>query len=396
MKKAFQWKNKQLSEIATVIMGQSPSSENYNDKREGLPLIQGNADCRDRKTRPRIWTREITKRCKKQDLIMTVRAPVGSISRSFHDACIGRGICAIRGSKTVTDFLYQYFMYLEPKWKRYEQGSTFTAITGKELKKINILFPPLPEQKKIAEILSCWDEAIEKTEKLIYAKKTFKKGVMQRLLSGTVRFKEFNCKWGRKKIGEIGQISSAGVDKKIIESEQEVYLLNYMDVYQHDFISDELVNHKVTASNDKLKKCNIKTGDIFFTPTSETRDDIGHSAVVIGDIVRGVYSYHLVRFRPKIPLYLKFRGYMFKTDDYYRQVCRLADGSGQRYVISQNYFRNITVDIPPFEEQKRIADTFSAIDKENNLLEKKCEALKKQKKGLMQKLLTGKIRVKVK
>jgi len=181
-----EWEEVRLGDIAKVIMGQSPNSNSYNEEGKGIPLIQGNADCKDRKTVPRIYTTEKTKECKIGDIIMTVRAPVGAISRSLHNACIGRGVCAIRINKN-NDFLYQYLLMYEQKWKKYSQGSTFTAVNSSDIKSLKIKLPPLQEQQKIAQVLSSADKEIELLKNELESLKEQKKGLMQRLLSGEVR-----------------------------------------------------------------------------------------------------------------------------------------------------------------------------------------------------------------
>jgi type I restriction enzyme S subunit len=219
---------------------------------------------------------------------------------------------------------------------------------------------------------------------------------MQKLLTGRHRLKGFSEPWKEVKLGEIGAISSAGVDKKIVAEERLVELLNYMDVYKKDFLYKDDTSMTVSAPERQIVNCNLKKGDIFFTPSSETRDDIAHSAVIMEDIDNGVYSYHIVRLRPFIQIDLKFSAYAFKTDKFYKQAQAWCAGSGQRYVLSQNDFRNMKIYIPTdISEQKAIADILSAADEEIDVLNKKLEALKKQKQGLMQQLLTGKIRVKV-
>ena len=270
------------------------------------------------------------------------------------------------------------------------------AISLTHLKKLKILLPPLPEQEKIAEILSCWDDGIEKLSALIEKKKIQKKALMQQLLTGKHRLKGFSTPWHEVRLGNIGMISSAGVDKKIVEGEKLVNLLNYMDVYKKDFLYASDTSMTVSAPERQIQNCNLKKGDIFFTPSSETRDDIAHSAVVMEDITNGVYSYHIVRLRPTTPIDLKFSAYAFKTNHFYKQAFSICEGSGQRYVISQDDFRNMTVFIPSdIAEQKTIAEILSKADEEIELLNKKLEAFKLEKKALMQQLLTGKIRVKV-
>ncbi|MFN6064002.1 MAG: restriction endonuclease subunit S, partial [Bacteroidota bacterium] len=91
-----EWRPEKLSIIAEVIMGSSPSSSFYNENRIGLPLLQGNADIKNRLSAPRIYTTEVTKECEIDDILLSVRAPVGTVAKSLHNACIGRGISALR------------------------------------------------------------------------------------------------------------------------------------------------------------------------------------------------------------------------------------------------------------------------------------------------------------
>jgi type I restriction enzyme S subunit len=262
---------------------------------------------------------------------------------------------------------------------------------------INVFIPSISEQKRIAEVLGCWDEGIEKLERKISLKEQQKKGLMQRLLSGECRLPGFFRPWKEVKLGELSHITSAGVDKNIVEGEEKVLLLNYMDVYKKDFIYKNDVVHIVTAPDRQVKNCNLLRGDIFFTPSSETRDDIGRSAVVMEDIPKGVYSYHVVRLRPSLnELKPSFSAYAFKTSKFYEQVYRMCEGSGQRYVIRQDYFRNMFIYMPlDLEEQSAIADILSTADDEINLLKQKLSLFKQQKKWLMQQLLTGKKRLKI-
>jgi type I restriction enzyme, S subunit len=183
------WETQELASIARINMGQSPKSASYNDIGEGLHLIQGNADIKNRVSTPRIWTSEPTKTCDINDILMTVRAPVGAIAISKHRACIGRGVCSIRGKKIANNFLYQFLLSFESKWKNLEQGSTFTAVDSKAVKELKILLPPLLEQKEIASILSSVDESIKKAKDKKSQLEQVKKGLMQDLLTGKVRVK---------------------------------------------------------------------------------------------------------------------------------------------------------------------------------------------------------------
>jgi len=173
---------KKLREVAEISMGQSPDSNSYNTDGIGKYLIQGNADIYDRETHPRNWTSNPTKECKQGDIIMTVRAPVGCVACSLHNACIGRGVCAIRNKKNSdTDFLYQFLLYFEKRWVKFEQGSTFTAVNSKDVKNLRLFLPTIKEQQKIASFLSSLDGRVENINKELTSTQKFKKGLLQGL-----------------------------------------------------------------------------------------------------------------------------------------------------------------------------------------------------------------------
>jgi len=180
------WEVVKLNDLGKITMGQSPKSDTYNTDKIGMPLIQGNADCKNRKTIPRTYTTDLTKECFIGDIIMTVRAPVGAISKSLHNACIGRGVCSIK-PKEDNEYIYHCLVAYEDNWDKLSQGSTFTAVSGSDIKNLKFPLPPLEEQKQIAEILSTADEKLEvlKAKKEKY--ETLKKGLLQKLLSGEVR-----------------------------------------------------------------------------------------------------------------------------------------------------------------------------------------------------------------
>ena len=178
-----EWQTKRLDDIADVIMGQSPSSASYNQNGEGVLLIQGNADIKDRKTLPRTWTTEKTKECHIGDILFTVRAPVGAVAMSIHNGCIGRGVSVIRPNQTcMTQYLFQLLVWYEDfKWKPLEQGSTFTAVSGNEIKSIDVPLPCIEEQTKLANFLSAIDEKISNTKSQLNLTKQYKQGLLQQM-----------------------------------------------------------------------------------------------------------------------------------------------------------------------------------------------------------------------
>ena len=183
-----EWEEVKLSAVAQITMGSSPKSEAYNDAGDGLPLLQGNADIKNRKSVPRIYTSQITKECHVDDILFSVRAPVGTVAISNHHACIGRGIAAIKAKKNHSqDYLYQWLLSFETKWERYSQGSTFEAVNSNDIKSLNLSVPNFKEQQKIAAVLTNADKEIELLEQQLTNLQQEKKALMQVLLTGKKR-----------------------------------------------------------------------------------------------------------------------------------------------------------------------------------------------------------------
>jgi type I restriction enzyme S subunit len=165
-----------------------------------------------------------------------------------------------------------------------------------------------------------------------------------------------------------------------------------MDVYRNKHIDKNFKCSITSLREEQYEKVNLKKGDILFTPSSETPDDIGHSAVIIEDLPNTVYSYHLVRFRPKKSIDINFSGYVFNNSNILKEFARKATGS-TRFTLSIKDFNEINAKLPSLAEQNKIAEALSTADKEIELLKNELDELKLQKKGLMQKLLTGDVRV---
>ena len=180
-----EWEVKRLGDVAEIVMGQSPSSAYYNTRGNGLPLIQGNTDISNRKTVPRVFTTEVTKRARAGDILMSVRAPVGEVSHVTFDACLGRGVCAIRFPN---NFLYHYLVFLEPTWAKHSKGSTFDSVNSNDVKAVEIEFPmDVDEQAVIASVLSDMDAELAALEARRDKTRDLKQAMMQELLTGKTR-----------------------------------------------------------------------------------------------------------------------------------------------------------------------------------------------------------------
>ncbi|MEI8342172.1 MAG: restriction endonuclease subunit S [Verrucomicrobiota bacterium] len=274
------------------------------------------------------------------------------------------------------------------------QTTSIAHLGGSRFARLQLAWPKSEaEQRAIAEALSDVDALLGALDRLIAKKHDLKQAAMQQLLTGQTRLPGFHGEWEVKRLGELGEISGSGVDKKSRPDEIPVRLVNYMDVYRRAFIFSEDLDHWVTAQPHQVRRCAVQKGDVFFTPSSETRDDIANSAVAMEDIADAAYSYHLVRLRLKEPWDLCFRTYAFKTHAFLNQAETICDGGGTRYVISLGKFRSLTVNVPPLPEQTAIAAVLSDMDAELAGLEQRREKTLALKQGMMQELLTGRTRL---
>ena len=275
-------------------------------------------------------------------------------------------------------------------------GTDPPNLTGNVLNQINIFIPPLPEQKKIAEILGTWDEAIEKLSALIEKKKIQKKALMQQLLTGKHRLKGFTAPWKEVKLGKIGTAYTGLSGKNKDDFGRGAYFIPYMNIYQNNKIDPKQLG-LVDISDDENQNT-VQYGDIFFTTSSETPEEVGFASVLLFKPEQKIYlnsfcfGYRLNNFDTLLPDYASS---LFRSKHMRRIMYKLAQGA-TRFNLSKNELMKEKIYIPTdISEQKAIADILSVADDEINLLNKKLEALKEQKKALMQQLLTGKIRVKV-
>lgn len=158
------WIQKYLSDssVAQVIMGQSPDSSSYNEERDGLPFYQGKTDFGRISPTPRVWCSKPVKIAEADDILLSVRAPVGAVNMCTEKSCIGRGLCAIRTKEIILPkFLYYFFVFYEPILKTQGSGAVFDAITKAFVDKIKVPIPPtLAEQQEIVQVLDTMSDII--------------------------------------------------------------------------------------------------------------------------------------------------------------------------------------------------------------------------------------------
>lgn len=245
---------------------------------------------------------------------------------------------------------------------------------------ITILRPPLSEQRKIAAILTTWDRAIELTEKRIAAKRQRKAALMQRLLTGRVRLLGFEKgHWTKCLLGEVASNSSRrnGTAKSPV-----VYSVTNsvgMVPMEESVIGESIERYKTVAQYD-----------FAYNPM---RINVGSIAMWDGDD-EVLVSPDYVVFQCGPDLDAEFLNH-FRRTHYWHQFVNRSGGGSVRVRIYFSDLAELPLNLPPLPEQKAIAAVLNTQDREIELLRQKLDALRRQKKGLMQQLLTGKVRVNV-
>ncbi len=182
-----------------------------------------------------------------------------------------------------------------------------------------------------------------------------------------------------KELGALGKFENIGTDKKTIDGEQLVTLLNYVDVYHNKHIDATVPQMVVSASDQKIINCTVEQGDIFVTPSSETVDDIGHSAVIEETIPNAVYSYHLMRYRlfGRNMLLSYYINYAFDTENVKKQILKKAQGL-TRFGLSKDKFSSIQIPIPSISVQQQIVDILDTFTSSIDNLKQQIEQRRKQ------------------
>lgn len=367
------WKENKLCDIANITMGQSPNSENYTNDSNDTLLIQGNADLNNGKVIPRLFTKQITKTCDINDIIMTVRAPVGDIAISDYNACIGRGVCSIKASK----FVYHYLDYLKIKdyWKKISKGSTIDSITSDDIKSLLIKMPNKQEEEKIIKTIDLVNKKIELQSRKIEDLKLFKKGLANKI------FKDSN---NNSKIKNLDiTISDGNYGEQYPRQDElndygEVPFLRVNNLKRLK-ITDENMKYISKSKHSSLLSGHLKENDILIT----TRGEIGLLAIVDkkhedSNINAQIALLRINDYNKILPKYL-----LQYLDYNSKYIQTLQTGSALKQLPIKNLL-SMNVYIPDIETQKKISQVLSSLDDKIEKEYLKVEVLYNLKKGLMQ------------
>ena len=318
---------------------------------------------------PQRYTSQPTKICEAGSIILSVRAPVGTVGKTFQKICLGRGVCGIT-SKNI-EFMYQYLLNNENSWRHIEQGGTFTAINSDDIKSFPIILPSLPEQKKIADFLSLIDQRIEKQRQLVENLKKYKRG----LLSAIFDNKLIGENWKKYKLSSILKERSTYSEKD--GSYEHVTLsrdgiIPKTERYDRDFL--------VSSENKKYKI--TKMGDICYNPAN-----MKFGVICLNTYGNAIFSPIYITFEIKSDFDKPFVGLYMTRNDFINRSLKFQQGTVyERMAVSPEDLLSMDIELPNLEAQKRISNIFTILDKkivrENNIFNE----LQKMKRALLQQM----------
>jgi len=329
------------------------------------------------------------------DLVLSRNQSVGvaSFVESEEPFVLGQDTVLVKPTEADSRFLFYNLQSVETQRTIFKLagGSTFSRINLGDIRKLKGIYPPLPEQRKIAKILSTWDKAISTTERLIDNSKQQKKALMQQLLTGKKRLlddsgKPFKGEWEEVKVGSLITKHS----EKTNRSGQYPVLTSSRKgiMFQSDYYNDRDV-----ASEDNTGYNVVPRG--FFTYRHMSDDLVfkfNINTICDKGIVSTLYPVFAAKENKVVPYFLQL---LLNEGNEFKRFSLAQKQGGSRTYMYLSKLNDLKIYIPNINEQQKITSVLTNADKEIELLEQQLAGLKQEKKALMQQLLTGKRRVKV-
>ena len=343
-----------LKDIATIVAGQSPESKYYNTNGEGLPFFQGKADFGALYPKVRMYCSQPTKIAEKDDILLSVRAPVGPTNLSPGKVCIGRGLAAIRPGKEVRlKYLLYFFRYYETQLQRSGTGTTFKAITQNVIKNIEVPVPDTEDQErivsKIEELFSKLDASVAELQTAKEKLEVYRQAVLEESLPNSTSgaISEY--------IESIGQGWSPKCANKNSLSD-DVWAVIKTTAVQHGYFN--YTENKILPDSLEPKKQHlISVGDILITRAGP-RSRCGVCCLVRKTKQRLLNCDKVYQIKPNIdkiiPEYLE---YVLNSSRFLLEINHCKTGGNDSGVnLTQSRFLSIKIPVPSIDTQKQIID----------------------------------------
>jgi len=336
----------------------------------------------------------------KNSLLFAMYGSLGEVAITKIEVATNQAILGIIPNKDIdVEFLYYWFLYFKPYWKKYAKPTTQANLTAEIVKNTKLPYPSEEERKTIVEILSTVDKAIQKVDEAIEKTERLKKGLMQRLLTKGIGHKEFKyskelgCEipkeWKVVRLKDICIINPEQIDPRI-QMPNRIFL--YIDISSVE--EGRIKEHKeILGKNAPVRARRvIHKNDVIM---STVRPYLKAFALVPeqydGQICSTGFAVLRCNQNKINSYYLLYTLLSDKTID----QCKAMMVGGQYPALNQSQVENLKIPLPPLKEQQKIAEILSTVDKKLELEKKRKEKFERIKKGLMEVLLSGKVGVRV-
>jgi len=394
------WNELIISDIGEVIRGASPRPKGdrryYGGKIPRLMVEDVTRDGKYVTPRTDFLTEEgakLSRPCEKGTLTIVCSGTVGIPSFLAVDACIHDGFLAIKKlNKEIVneDFLYHQISTLRNTFESSAtHGGVFTNLTTEVLKNFKIKVTSIAEQEKIASFLGAVDTRLNQLRRKRELLQTYKRGVMQKLFSQEIRFRDATSSlfpdWEKKTLGEVLDFKNGiNADKSKYGSGKK--FINVLDIINENPIYYDTILGSVEITEQEFDNNDVKYGDILFQRSSEIREESGQSNVYLDKNKRATFGGFVIRGRPRMSFNPVYFNYLLKTNFIRKEITDRSGGS-TRFNVGQNSLSQVPLFIcSSTEEQEKIANFITAIDRKIEALSRKIEQTEQFKKGLLQKL----------
>jgi type I restriction enzyme S subunit len=410
------WQTKKLSDVCEIIMGQSPPSSDYNTTGEGMPFFQGKAEFGELYPTTVKYCTAPKKIAEPEDILLSVRAPVGPTNLAPSRACIGRGLAAIRfKNRQNQKYLLHFFRHIEPWLSKTGTGSTFTAISKKDVHEIEIPLPPLSEQRRIADkldiLLAKVNKCKSRLERIPEILKRFRQSVLADACSGklTEDWREENGVSLKASNVEAGKIVS-DEPYELPESWAWVYVDDIADVQggiqkqpkrkplknRYPFLRvanvlrgrlDLAEIHEVELFAGELERFRLVKGDVLVVEGNGSFSEIGRSAIWDGSIKDCVHQNHIIRVRP-VKCHPRYFDYYWNSLPAISLITSVSVTTSGLYSLSTKKVKGIPVPLPPMAEQSVIVKTVDRLFSMADSIESRFAKVKAPVEQLSQAILS--------
>jgi type I restriction enzyme, S subunit len=380
-------KIQKVSEVCEIIMGQSPPSDSYNDKGIGMPFFQGKSEFGELNPTPKWYCSSPIRLAEVDDILISVRAPVGDVNIANVNCCIGRGLAAIRPDKTklLTKFLFYVLKGKKREIENMGTGSTFKAISKKDLVNIKIPVPNIEIQKKIVNTFDKAQELIDKRKAQIEALDQLTQSVFLEMFGDPKLNKK---KWKKQKLNDVclrkGEYGS-GSSAISYDSDKPRYI-RITDIRDDGSLNDDIV---APSNPDDYEKYRLNEGDILFARSGAT---VGKTYLHSEKNGYCIFAGYLIRFVPDTSkINPKFLFHFTRTQYYKQWVMSKQNTVAQPNINAKQYGEELFIICPPLELQNRFAKIVEEIEAEKELLQKSMVELQNNFNSLMQRVFKGEL-----